>query len=293
MRNQVNWCYWKAILCSAILVLHLATLGSFAQQPSSRDQEAREHLRRAKSLSSYGDPRAEEEYRVAIKLGGNRYPQAYLELSRFIARRSSRFLEAADLLEAYIKETMWKNHTEEMKNLNNLREAATLQNKAQLFEPLELEEFLRLATLTRAYGRAEDAVAVLEKSVELYPTSSKALLRLASTLKITDKDRILALLYRAIQVDSDNAETHTEAGWLFFTLVRRIDEAIEQFYKAIHLSSGNNVDAWRGLAYTLPYRGKRKEAIEAFENYRRLRKAPSVGDEDLRLRIERLRKDKG
>lgn len=278
-------------LCSsAILLLVISNLALAGGPQVSQGGQAEQHLRRARALESSNDPDAEREYRLAIGARGGRYPRAVRELSWYLQRRL-RFSEAASLLEDYISQTPDRDHADDFNELKDLKRAAALQAQIADSEKPVLSDLVEYVNLVSVYGgnKFKDARAYAEKAVSLYPTSSEAYVSLAITMIGSESARRFEVLRKAIELKPDNPEAHRWLGWEY-NAGGRLGEAAAAYRKALEVSGGKLVEAWRGLGEVLVSQGKYKEALEAFRNYLKSGRAPRHGEKVIQQKIKELEK---
>lgn len=254
---------------------------------SKRDQQARRHLERADELESRDDPHTEQEYRLAIRTRERRYPEALQKLSWYL-QHNLRFSEAAAALKDYIQQTPREDHSDDIRDVGELRHAASLQKRVDSSAEPKLDDLLEYVRLVNGYATSGDAVPYAERAVKLYPSSGKAYVSLARLLRTEEKDRQFALLQKAAELDPQSAETHSALGWYYFSPGRNLEKAVQEFRKALDLSGGQYADAWQGLGHVLTVQGQKKEAIEAFRSYLRTRKSPTQLDKEVERLIEQL-----
>lgn len=277
---------FRLLLCLP-LVLCFISPASLKAQTLKDDKEARLHFDRAMKLSAYDSPQAEQEYRLAIAACDGYYPEAWQELSRFLQRKL-RFTEAIKALQIYIEQSSGQDRTAALDDLADLKRAAELQERIDTLDKISLEDLLEFTSLVAIYGQLKDAVPYAEQAIRLYPNSSRAYLLLANFLPTDQKERRLALLKKAIELEPNNADTHAQLAWYYFSPDGNIKEAIAEFRKALKLSNGSYADAWRGLGIVLTIDGQTEQAVKAYQNYLRTRKMPSRFDNYVEREIMRL-----
>jgi tetratricopeptide (TPR) repeat protein len=205
----------KRFLLLWIALLILGQTASASNQRSGQYRAAKRHFERAMELDSFNDPRAEQEYRLAIKVRGGAYPDALQQLSFYLQRRL-RFSEAAKALEEYISQTPQADHANDLKDLNDLQRAISLQKRINDSEKPALAGLTEFASLVSSYGKLKDGVAYAEKALSLYPTSSEAHMLLARLLiGPGQQERRYELLRKAVELDSNNPKTHHQLGWFY------------------------------------------------------------------------------
>lgn len=275
--------YWLLVL----LLLTFSELALSSVPQGKKAREAKQHLDRARELTLSNDPRAEQEYRLAIEARGGHYPEALQEL-RFYFQRQLRFSEAAATLEDYIGQTPREDHTDELEELRNLQRAARLQKDINDSEKPALTDLIEFASLVARHGKLRDSVPYAERAVSLYPKSSEAHILLARSLIGTgQQERRYELLLKAIEIDPSNPKAHHQLGWYYIEMLRG-QESIDEFRKALELSNEQLTDAWQGLGWALSQLGQKKEAVEAFRNYLRSGDVPKQYRIKINQQIKKL-----
>lgn len=278
------------ILLTILLLIGLC-LASATLAAQSNVLSAKEHLERARSYSGIKDPRAEKEYKLAIAHRGGVYPEAWQELSTYLAH-ALRFKEAAAAWRKYLKQSKTSVSTSESEHLKRLDRGALLKSRHDDGEPLSLEEMLEVTRLVDRYGSKEIAVPYAEKAVELYPQSGEALVVFAELIQNEQKDKALDLLNRAVTFEPNNQSFYVTRGKYLFWVQGNLSAAEADFRKAIDLSKGTNASAWVGLGDSLARAGRRDEAIAAYRRYLSIRpKSAAHYDGEVRKSIELLEND--
>lgn len=263
-------------------------LHSLTATAQSSVSTAKQHLERALSYSAAKDPRAEEEYRLAIAARGGVYPNAWEAFSTYLAY-ALRFKEAAAAWRKYLKQTKTKVSSSELEHLKRLDRGALLRSRHDNHQAMSLEEMLELAKLVDRFGSTQAAVPYAERAAELYPQSGEALITLAKLIQNEQQDRALDLLSRAISFEPDNPSFYVARGSYFFWVQGNPRTSEIDFRKAIELSRGTNASAWAGLGDSLARMGRRDEAIAAYRRYLSIRpKTAAHYDEEIRKSIELL-----
>lgn len=274
-----------------VVLLSLITFGSTFSQNRLAPSDvklAKEHLQQARAYEVWNDPRAESEYNKAIAAQKGVYPTAWKELSFFLARRL-RFGEAAKALRTAMKQSPGSRHAENLKRLHALERGAELKSRSEKNEVLLVDELLDLVNLVDRFGVKDDAVPYGEKVASLYPGSSKALIALADLIRSTQRDRAQELFNRAVQLEPQSWEVYSKRGWFYRWNLGTFADAERDFRKAIKLSGGRDSRAWQGLGDVLALQGHRKDAIEAYKTYLRVRKdAASYYDSEIKKQIKEL-----
>jgi tetratricopeptide (TPR) repeat protein len=256
----------------------LATVAG--QTPAQSDrQRAQQHLERGLSYSYWDDPRAEEEYKQAIAIRAGVYPEAWNSLSDFLWGRL-RFEEAADAWQKYLEQSPASKIPKFAKDLQKrLKRAAFLKSKSDKGETLSLVESLDLTILIEGFGSEAQGLPYAEKTVQLYPESSKALVKLAELIDWKQKDRARELFNRAIAFEPREPANYLARAQFHYWVDVNATQAAEDFRKVIELGDDKNASAWWGLGGTLARLGRRDEAIAAFKKYLSLRPV-SVAEHD-------------
>ena len=271
-----------------LLLLFGPCLVTYAQ--TAAGDEAQQHFDRGESLEAGGDPGAEQEYRAAIKCRKDFYPEAWKKLAQFY-RSQLRFHEAAAALQQYVAQTPQDNHSNDYENLAELKRMLVLEKRVNGSAVPSLNNLLEFIRFVTAYSKHERAIPYAEKALELYPGSGKAHLVLSRLLPTEQKERQFVLIIKAVELDPDDPEAHAALGSYYFWRGQgQTSEAIREFRKALEVSDGQYAYAWEGLGRALAFSGEKKEAIEAFRTYLRVRKTPSQYDNAIRREIERLGK---
>lgn len=254
--------YWLSL----IVLIIINPMGLAFEPQVKQHSQARRHLNNARELDSSNDPRAEQEYILAIEARSGNYPQALEEFASYLQRRQ-RFAEAAEVLKEYINQTPQVDHADDIDNLRDLERAATLEKRINASDKPDLSELIEFASLVARYGKPKEGIPFVEMALDLYPTSSEAQLLLARLLIGSgQQQRRLDLLQKALELDPDNPKTHHQLGWYYIEMLRS-QEAADEFRKALKFSNGQLADAWQGLGWALSQLGQKKEALEAFRNY--------------------------
>lgn len=274
--------------CFCLLLLFGPGLVPYAQK--SADDEAKRHFDRGVVLGASDDPRAEQEYKAAIKCRGGFYPEAWEELAQ-LYRGQLRLSEAAVALERYIAQTPQDDHGDDYKDLAALKRMMVLEKRVNNSDIPPLNNLLEFIRFVTAYSKRERAIPYAEKAQELYPNSSAAHLVLARLLPDDQKERQFALITKAVELDPADPSPHTALGSYYFWRGQgKIPEAIKEFRRALEVSGGQYAPAWEGLGRSLAASGEKKEAIVAFQTYLRVRETPSQNDAVIKREIERLSK---
>lgn len=174
---------------------------------SNQVDDARKHLARARDMDSTGDPRAEQEYRLAIQAGEN--PEAIQALAVYL-ERELRFSESARLLREYIRRTPSEDHTDDLRDITTLIQAAKIRSRVETSATPSLSDILKFVAIADGYGGVERATSYAKRAVQLYPRSADALVALAKLT--TTKDEKFSLLNRALALEPNNAKVHSELG---------------------------------------------------------------------------------
>jgi tetratricopeptide (TPR) repeat protein len=277
------------VALSLFLVSFLNTWILISQDDSAdkRVQVAKGHLQRAREYASFNDPRAENEYKLAIKTCGSCKPEAYQEFSLYL-QHHLRFSEAATALNRYIIQTPGKNHTDDLADLAKLTQAAKLQRRIENSKKPTLEEIADFVFIVWGYGGQDDAIPYSEKALSLYPQSAKAHFVLGKLLSNRQKQRALELLQKAVELEPYNPEAHSELGWYYLWSTGENKRAEFEFREALRFSNNKDETAWQGLGHVFARMGRNEEAVEAFRNYLRVRKVPTQYDSEIQHLIEKL-----
>lgn len=188
------------------LVLMLTLSPPIAAQRNTKGLAAKQHFDRAVELQILNDPRAEQEYRLAIKARRGHYPEA-LEKLALLLRGELRFSEAAALFKEYISQTPLEDHSEYLKEVSDLNRASILELTIRVGAKQRLEDFLEFCNFLVGYGNIESAGLYAQKAVSLYPDSAKAHLLLARFLP-DQTDRQHSELEIAVKLDPGDPEVH-------------------------------------------------------------------------------------
>jgi tetratricopeptide (TPR) repeat protein len=160
-----------------------------------------------------------------------------------------------------------------------LKRAAFLKSKSDKGETLSLVESLDLTILIEGFGSEAQGLPYAEKTVQLYPESSKALVKLAELIDWKQKDRARELFNRAIAFEPREPANYLARAQFHYWVDVNAAQAAEDFRKVIELGDDKNASAWWGLGGTLARLGRRDEAIAAFKKYLSLRPV-SVAEHD-------------
>jgi tetratricopeptide (TPR) repeat protein len=191
-----------------------------------------------------------------------------------------------------MKQSPRNRHAENLKRLSALERGADLKSRSENNEVLTVDELVDLINLVDRFGVKGDAVPYGEKTASLYPGSSKALIALADLIRSDQKDKALELYKRAVQLEPESWEVYSKRGWFYRWNLGAFGEAEKDFRTAIKLSDGRDSRAWQGLGDVLALQGQRKEAIEAYKTYLRVRKdAASYYDPVIKKQIKELEKN--
>lgn len=254
---------------------------------SATDCDAR--LEQARDYEMAEDPRAESEFRMVLAATGDQCPDAFLELSQHLSR-NLKFREAAAALKPYLRLMRADERGYNVQDVRDLLRAAELKERVETSKQPQLNDLLKLTHTIEIYGRhhRKDAVSYAENALKLYPDSVSAILSLVDLLlpEREDKERLEALLNRAVTLEPRNAKVYANRGWLFLFWRSDPKYAEEDFSKALLLSGDRNVTAWKGLGYIYMRRGDKQAALRAFRTYVRLNKSGPNGD--IVLLIEQL-----
>ncbi len=146
-----------------------------------------------------------------------------------------------------------------------IQDAAASQQEQILFEELQhnpdnQETLLTLADLYHDTQYYPQAIAVLERLIELHPKCSQThyLLGKIFGYQKTDPDRSIEELEKAISLKPDSIKYHDEAAKVYYRL-QRFPPAMEHLEKILVLDP-NNKDALYRKAVILYTRGEVKEA---------------------------------
>ena len=259
-----------------------------AQSPRLNGDSAREHLERAQSYESSGDPRAEQEYRRAIAARGGVYAEAWEELSEYLAE-NQRFDEAANAFRKYLKQARHKGRRLNLARLHRLDRAAELKSRSERGDSLTVAEMVELVRLVEGSGSRRDAVPYAEQTVRLYPGSAEALIVLAKVLGPEEKERALQLLNQAVAFEPNDPTIYATRGWHYYWAIGNSSQAEADFRRAIEISKGSNASAWAGLGDALAGQRRRYEAIAAYRKYLSIRpKSAAHYDGEVKKSIEKL-----
>lgn len=271
-----------AVIIALLLLVHNAS-------GQCVNQRARKHLQSARSYDSWGDARAEQEYRQATAMARGRCPDAWVGLSSYLAQRLQ-FAEAADAMRGYIKHQHRKAGSPFLADLRLLERAAELKSRATSMQSLSADEMVELVGLVDRFAREKKAaIPFAEDAVKLYPNSANALVALAKQIRSTQKERALELLNRAATL-TDEAFVFNARGMYYFWNEHNPVKAESDFRRAIELSNGSSASAWHGLGDALAFQGRRKEAAEAYQKYLEVRPHDAHHhDELIKMAIEQLK----
>jgi tetratricopeptide (TPR) repeat protein len=123
---------------------------------------------------------------------------------------------------------------------------------------------LGLGEVMKRSGRYRDAIAHLQKAIELEPTQSFHHYKLAETLReMGERKKALSAIESAILISPDIALYHFFTGELLVSM-DRAPEALSAYRAAVELSPGDDFYYLR-LAVAFWKAGKRKEAIKSVQ----------------------------
>lgn len=278
------------MLLSCLVALLTIGTSTFSHAQTQSESRAEHHFQRASQLDSRRDPRAEQEYLLAIKCNAGVYPEAWSKLAQVLWEQM-RFIEAVGALKKSIAQTLRgksvdeyeTRRTHDEKILADLQRAIILQKQIDHKPAPSLNSFLEFLPLAARYARTEKLVEYAEHAIRLYPNSSEAHLLVARYLPAERKDQRTEFLKRAVELDPANPEVHIELAAHYFMPLLNYTESIAESQKALNLSNGENPWAWRMLGYALAASGKKKEAVTAFRNYLRVCKKSERDSNALRL----------
>ena len=255
----------------------------------TNDVSAKEHFERARSYSSSGDARAEDEYKQAIAKRSGVYPEAWEWLSRYLSHQL-RFEEATQAWRQYLNQIDRKIPESARRQLERLQRVTFLKSQSDNGQTLTLQEIIELTTLIAGFSSKTDALPYAEKAVQLHPESAKALVMLAEMIGQEQRDRALDLLNRAVALEPSEATTYVARGKFHFWLKGDPNEAAKDFRQAIELSNGANAAAWSGLGDSFARLGRTTEAIAAYRKYLLVRpESAAQYDAEIRKSIEMLK----
>jgi tetratricopeptide (TPR) repeat protein len=165
---------------------------------------------------------------------------------------------------------------------NNL----TLFESAALASPRSCKVQYNLANELRSAGRTSEAIAHLERALELGPNDSKIHNNLAGMLAAEGRvDDAVAHLEQAIRIDPDDADAQFNLGSLL-QQSGRLDEAIEHMERAARLKPGA-ADIAHATGTALEARGRRSEAIDYYRKALAIDPANAEAHNDLGVALAR------
>lgn len=275
----------RTVICYLVLAAVPVLLSESApialgNQGANRVREAQEHLDRATTYSDQGDPRAEQEYLEAIAALDGEYPDAQLEFAYWLAEQT-RFDEAAKSFRGYCKQLRRAKHCDES-TLQDFLKAAQLKEYIRSVPAPQLDSLLAYAELVRKYGartRGADVV-ILERTLDLYPSSARARIALAVALPRNEVTRSLELLREAVTLEPMNPEAPFRLGGLL--LYEQPSAAEQEFRHALKLSDNKLSLAWEGLGQALTLQGRPSEAIAAYKYFLRSSDVPEQYKAEIR-----------
>lgn len=271
----------------------LILISTLLPAPSIKSQESREriatkHLERARSLELENNPKAEDEYRLAIRARAGRYPEALRELSFYLERRM-RFSESAAALEKYISQTPLQQRDDDIQELSELREAATLKLRIDRLKKPPLQDLVEYSRLVSRYADNQflDALPYAESAVRLYPDCVDAYLALVRALiGPGQEERRCKMLQRAVALGATSPSHYFDLGNCEL-VIGHMQAAAAAFQKTLDISNAEFTDAYEGLGLALAQLGRRTEAIAALRRYLELAKIPEQERPQLEQRIKR------
>jgi tetratricopeptide (TPR) repeat protein len=277
-----------------LFLLIFVFLAAPAQEsPKKQSRIAEAHLERAKDFELDNDPRAEQEYRLAIQAKKGNYPEALRELSYYL-QRHMRFSEAAEVLQKYIDQTSGENDKDDAEELDDLRRAARLKQNIQTANKPLLQDLIGYSKLVSRYADNQiiDALPYAERAVKFYADSAEAHLELARLLIGPGQGRRRCqVLQKAIALGAGLPIHYMDLGNCEMML-GEWQPAVEAFQKALALSNGKLTDALGGLGMAFAQLGRKKEAAEALRSF--LESAKTTGplrpeyEQQIKRMIEKL-----
>jgi tetratricopeptide (TPR) repeat protein len=152
--------------------------------------------------------------------------------------------------------TSWIAHNNQANVLINkpgkLDEAISLLNKTLELKPDSAEAYNNLGSAyTRMKGRTEDAAAEFQRALQLRPKFPEAEDNLGSALsKLGKTDEAIAHFHASIAINPDYAPAHNNLGAVLSKLPGRNADAMAEFQIALELDP-NSADARNNMANTL------------------------------------------
>lgn len=268
------------------LFLYMVTIGLAKQL---EDIEAQRHYEKAKRYSlisnKENDILAEKEFKLAIRMRKNRYPEAWREYCRFLADKL-RFAEAVKAMKYYVIQTPSGVDEGDKNIMRELVEASDLQKRLTRRTRHDLKDQIKYVHLIATYKKdnLKTAINYAQKIVDSRPKSVEAIVLLARYLNLTtppQRTESRELLNRASKLSPNNPDIFSELGYTYYNT--ECDLAVTQFRHALRLSNNQHGEAWHGLARSLKCLGKWEEAIQAFKMYLAVGNPPIT----YRLEIER------
>jgi tetratricopeptide (TPR) repeat protein len=184
------------------------------------------------ALASVGVALVLRQWRLWGRAGGNLFCLAFLVLLAGLTRRQCEMYTDV--------ETLWR---------------VTLSRS-----PAAFLAHNNLAVILRARGQVDEAIAHLQKALELQPDFAEAHNNLGNALlQCGQMDAALAHFQRAFEIEPNNALAHANLG---SALLRkgRLADAIAQFRKAAAIQP-DNLEVLNNLAYALLRNGQLDEAM--------------------------------
>jgi predicted Zn-dependent protease len=275
------------------LVTVFVLISAFFLAPQYRWQESQRriagtHLERARDLELEKNPKAEDEYKLAIRAMGGKYPEALRDLC-FYLRRHLRFSESAVQLSRYIAQTPREEHGDDIEELNELREAARLKIRVYRFKKPLLRDLVEYSRLVSRYAdnQSLDALPYAERAVRLYPNSANAYENLARVLVRPGQDeRRCRALRKAIELGASSSTMYFDLANCEL-VTGHTQEAVDAFRKTLNISNGKLTDAYEGLGFALGQLGRREEAIGALRTYLEQARIPEQQRSQVEQRIKR------
>ncbi len=132
-----------------------------------------------------------------------------------------------------------------------------------------------LAVILRGRGQVDEAIAHLQKALEIQPAFAEAHNNLGNALLQHGQiEEALAHFQRAFEIEPNNAPAHGNLGSAFLQK-GQVDDAIAQFQQALQ-AQPNHVELLNNLAYALLRKGRVEEAMVYFQ--RALQISPDFAD---------------
>ena len=148
------------------------------------------------------------------------------------------------------------------KGIGNVQEAIRSYKQAIAIDPGHAGPYYNLSTIySDIDGKKEEAIALLNKSIELSPNFAKAYNKLGLIyLERGETEKTVKLLNRSMNLDPDDPKVYHSLGYVYIQTGDHL-KATDMYLKAIE-ADPNYVKAYHDLAIVYFTKGKYRQAIE-------------------------------